>query len=434
MITSLAAPCAAQTVVDPALRVQRWVKGLSQPTGMAFVDDAGTALVLEKSTGRVRIVANKQISGTAVDLPVAGNSERGLLGVALSPGFVSDRLVYLYYTRSSTSSDSDTASDNRVERFKWNGSTLAFDRKVLTMPATPGPNHDAGKIAFGPDGKLYVTIGDLNRNESNENFEKAKTITRSGAILRVNPSGTSVTSNPFYDAKFIGTQYQAINDIYAYGIRNTFGIAFDPVTNLLWDTENGTDSYDEINRVDRGFNSGWEDIMGPTSRNGGTTGKLVSLGAAAHYEEPKFSWKTPIAPTDAYFMGTSRLGKQYAHDLFVGTVKDGGVIFRFDMSPSRKTLGLSGALADGVADNSGDALLAEQSDLVFGNGFGVVTDILAGPGGMYVLSLSGSMYRITTETSIARSLVAIPEPSVIVFATIALLLPRRRRSPRRAGQ
>jgi glucose/arabinose dehydrogenase len=172
---------------------------------------------------------------------VANDSERGLLGIALSPTFSSDNLVYLSYTRSIT--DGGAAFDNRVERYRWNGSKLIFDRRVLTMPASPGPNHNGGKIVFGPDGKLYATIGDLNRNNSNANFERAKQIDRSGAILRINPSGTAVTSNPFYDARFIGTANEAINDVFAYGVRNSFGIAFDPRSGFLWDTENGPDRH-----------------------------------------------------------------------------------------------------------------------------------------------------------------------------------------------
>src|SRR2546430_13535779 len=83
----LVQPTLAQTVVDPNLRVQRWVKGLDQPTGVAFVDNGATALVLEKATGKVRIVQNRAITGTALDLPVANDSERGLLGIALAPDF-----------------------------------------------------------------------------------------------------------------------------------------------------------------------------------------------------------------------------------------------------------------------------------------------------------------------------------------------------------
>jgi glucose/arabinose dehydrogenase len=421
LFTAGSVPALAQTVVDPNLKVQTWVRGLDNPTGVAFVDNGATALVLEKSTGQVRVVKNRAIAGTALDLPVANDSERGLLGIALSPHLAADHFVYLSYT----ASDRDGASpiDNRVERYAWNGSNLTFDRRVLTMPGGPGPNHNGGKITFGPDQKLYAVTGDLNRNELTTNFESsAAAATRSAAVLRVNPSGSNVSSNPFKTHN----PRSPLNDIYAYGIRNSFGLAFDPRSGFLWDTENGPDRMDEINRVDRAFNSGWEDVMGPSSRDPGGVGKLVSLGPSAHYEEPKFSWSTPVAPTDAFFMDTTRLGKSYAGDFFVGTVLDGGVLFKFDMSPSRKTLGLSGALADGVADNATGQLLKEQSDIVFGNGFGVVTDIASGPGGMYVLSLTnGVMYRITTATSgalpmtIAGGVTAVPEPPPLLLIGLA---------------
>ncbi len=418
------AGAAAQTVVDPALKVQTWVKGLAQPTGMAFVDSAGTALVLEKSTGKVQIVSGRQIVGTALDLPVAGDSEHGLLGIALAPDFgTGSSFVYLSYT--SATADGGAAIDNRVERYRWNGSKLTFDKKILVRPATPGPNHDAGKIAFGPDGKLYVMSGDLNRNESTQNFRKAKTISATSSILRVNPDGSSVSSNPFYHGND-----RPLDDIYAYGIRNSFGMAFDPVSGSLWDTENGPDHYDEINRITPGFNSGWESIMGPLSRNGGTTaGKLVSLGPAAHYEDPKLSWVTPVAPTDAYFMQTTRLGHEYKDDLFVGTVLDGGVIYDIDLTHTRKALSLTGPLADGIADNTSSALLAEQSGIVFGNGFGTVTDIQSGPGGMYVLSLTdGDIFRITTNGAVPMSVGAVPEPAcVVAFAIVVLIVAQRRK-------
>src|SRR3954469_22048234 len=147
VLLSRSSPSLAQTVVDPNLRVQTWAKGLDQPTGVAFVDNGATALVLEKSTGRVRVVQNRARPGTAIDLPVANDSERGLLGIALDPGFgVTSSFVYLSYTRSSA--DGGDALDNRVERYRWLHGHLVLDRKVLVRPAVPGPNHNAGKVAF----------------------------------------------------------------------------------------------------------------------------------------------------------------------------------------------------------------------------------------------------------------------------------------------
>src|SRR3954469_24989983 len=144
LISSIAS---AQTLVDPNLKLQTWARGLDQPTGVAFVDNGATALVLEKNTGKVQIVRNRAVAGTAIDLNVANDSERGLLGIALAPDFgVRSSFVYLSYTASTE--DGGTAFDNRVERYRWNGSKLTFDRKVLIRPAQPGPNHNGGKIAF----------------------------------------------------------------------------------------------------------------------------------------------------------------------------------------------------------------------------------------------------------------------------------------------
>ena len=146
----------------------------------------------------------------------------------------------------------------------------------------------------GPLRRTYWRRGPLRQN-------------RIGAILRVNPSGSSVTTNPFYSTKNTGKK-RARNDIFAYGIRNSFGLAFDPVSSSLWETENGPASFDEVNRITPGFNGGWESILGPTSRNGADPSTLVSLGDRAHYADPKFSWANPVAPTAAFFMPTARLG------------------------------------------------------------------------------------------------------------------------------
>ncbi|HEX8524157.1 MAG TPA: PQQ-dependent sugar dehydrogenase [Tepidisphaeraceae bacterium] len=419
LVSSLAAATSllAATINDPNLKIQSWTTGLDTPTSLAFVDGGATTLVLEKNTGRVQVVKNRKVVGTALDLPVANESERGLLGIAVAPDFATSKAVYLYFTRSATSADGSEASDNRVERFTWNGSKLVYSKRIIKLPAAPGPNHDGGKIAFGPDNKLYIQIGDLNRNERTQNYNNSKTVSRTGAILRLNPSGSSVKANPFYAVANIDSASAALNDIYAYGIRNGFGLAFDPVSKELWDTENGPERMDEINRVRPGFNSGWERIMGPTSRNGNTTGNLVTLGPRAFYSDPQFSWATPVAPTDLEFI-SSKLGDQYANDLFVSTLH-GGAILDFDLSRTRKSLMLPGPLADYVADNSTSSRLAEQQSLILASGFGTITDLANGPGGLYVLSATdGAIYRIVRNNSSTQSriranslVIALPEPT-----------------------
>ena len=427
----LTAHVLAQTVNDPNLVVQQWASGFNHPTGMAFLPD-GRALVLEKETGKVRIMRKQRISGTALDLPVANDSERGLLGIALSPNFGSDHFVYLYYT--AASADGGSPISNSVKRYSWDGSKLTFNRKVIDLPATPGPNHDGGRITFGPDGKLYMIIGDLNRNELTSNHNNG-TINRIGAVLRVDPTGTSVTNNPFYSTANTGAN-KVKNDIYAYGIRNSFGMDFDPVSGRLWETENGPNAYDEINRITPGFNGGWETILGPTSRNGKDPSTLVSLGKAAHYSDPKFSWATPIAPTDALFLPTARLGTKYKDDLFVSTFNS-GTILHFDLNKTRKALVLTGGLKDTVADNSGGDLLGEQSSLVFSDGYGSITDMVVGPSGMYVLAYeSGIIYRITTApgaTPMAIASTLVPEPGALVMLVCLSLISLSRYSGRGQG-
>jgi aldose sugar dehydrogenase len=433
---------AAQSVVDPDLSVERVVGGFEQPTGVAFLPGtAGDALVTEKATGRVRLYRGGAIVGTALDLPVANGSERGLLGITTDPHFATNPFVYLYYTASTV--DGGFAYDNRIERYRWDaaGSRLTFDRHLLKMPAAPGANHDGGKLAFGPDGKLYAVIGDVGRKNRTANYARSSEVVSTAAILRLNPSGTAARTNPFFDASRATDRKFVRNYLYATGVRNSFGLAFDPVRGDLWDTENGPSRFDEINRVRPGFNSGWAQIMGPAARSGASPSGLVSLGERAYYSDPRFSWSVPIAPTDLHFLDDdSALGAEYEHDLFVGTTLTGSLL-RFELSPSRKALSLAGDLADFVADNASDNLLAEQDDLIFGTGFGTITDLASGPGGLYVLSFTdGALYRITAKDAsdamlamTSAQLAAVPEPLALCAWALSLgvCLARRRRRPRR---
>jgi glucose/arabinose dehydrogenase len=254
-----AAPClAAPAVQDPSLKVEQVVFGLSLPTTMAFIgpDDI---LVLQLSDGRVRRVIGGVLQpGEVLDVAVDNDGERGLLGIALHPDFATNHFVYLYYTESSTGSDGGSPLGNRVYRYTWDGSALISPTLIVDLPVLPGANHNGGVIAFGPDEKLYVIIGDLNRNGQLQNFTDigAPAPDDTSVILRLNDNGTSPTDNPFSsDPNNILSRY------YAYGVRNSFGMAFDPVTGELWDTENGENTFDEINLVEPGFNSGWEFIM-----------------------------------------------------------------------------------------------------------------------------------------------------------------------------
>jgi glucose/arabinose dehydrogenase len=252
------------SLVDPNLGVRTVVENLNEPTTMAFLGP-NDFLVLEKATGQVKRVVNGAVVGTALDLPVNSGSERGLLGIALHPNFPTTPHVYLYWTESMTGLDTTVLSEtpllgNRVDRFMWNGSTLTFDQNIIQLRALQPPfaaeptpvagrgNHDGGVIKFGPDGKLYIFIGDVGRRGwmqnllsgpfqpgddlfgTDDNFggPEPDDAHLTGVILRLNPDGTVPADNPFagighvFVAKLEGSQEVPANSSTAKGFAAFF--------------------------------------------------------------------------------------------------------------------------------------------------------------------------------------------------------------------
>ena len=412
----------AQTLSDPSLEVRVLASGLSQPTGMRFLgNDPSNFFAIEKGSGRVQHVVGGMIS-TALDLSVNSASERGLLGIALHPDFATNGHTYLYYSRSSTGLDTTTQSQwsgNRLSRFTWDGSSLGSETPLLDFNfdagQSNGPNHNAGPIEFGPDGYLYGTIGDLNRSRAEQNNQSQAAVSSgAGGIYRIADDGSIPASNPF-----AGHANADFHKWYAYGVRNTFGLAFDPVTGNLWDSENGPNVFDEINLVEAGFNSGWTPLMGPDALDPQGTGDLVALAGSA-YSDPEFSWQDPIAVTDLVFLDGSTWGAGYDDALLVGdnNTKD---LYLFRLNALRDGFVLTGSLADLVANDA-----AERDLLLFGQNFGTVTDLQVGPGGaVYITSLTnGTVYQV------------VPEPSALLLTGVAglaglgMALRRRRKGHR----
>jgi glucose/arabinose dehydrogenase len=402
--TWLATTAAAQTVNDPRLVVEVVATGLTQPTQMAFLAERDI-LVLQKSDGRVRrILDGVLLPDPVLDVAVHFSSERGLLGIAVDPEFADNRRVYLYYTESATGSDTNSSGStplgNRIYRYTWDGAALRDPVLIVDLPATPGPNHDGGILAFGPDGALYGVIGDLNRDGKLQNFPSGPDPDDTGVVLRVDTDGRGLPDNPFFDPAMPASR---MNRYFAYGIRNSFGLAFDPWTGSMWDTENGPNSYDEINRVFPGFNSGWEQIMGPDARDPQGTGDLW-VAPGSRYADPAFSWASPVAPTALVFVRSPIMGCGLVGDLLVGD-NNCGQISRFRLNAARDDLAFtSTALLDRVADNGGATCTSsELTEIRFGSGFGVITDLENGPDGrIYLLSLSrGTLYRIGPQTGLS---------------------------------
>jgi hypothetical protein len=247
-------------------------------------------------------------------------------------------------------------------------------------------------MTFGPDGKLYGITGDLNRSGAEQNIEnQANNSSFVGGVYRLNDDGTVPNDNPF--SSHTNADFHRW---YAYGIRNSFGLAFDPATGNLWDTENGPNSYDEINFVAPGFNSGWVDLMGPDIRDPQGIGNLMNLapGGVSTYSDPEFSWVSTVAPTAIHFLHGSALGAAYDDKVLVAD-NNLGQIYMYTLNSARDGFVLSGGLTDLVADSN-----AERDQVRVGSGFGVVTDFVRGPDGyVYAVSLTeGAVYRIFRST------------------------------------
>ena len=400
LATSLAS---AQTLNDPTLMVTEVVAGLNAPTAMAFIGP-NDILVLQKNDGQVRRVIGGVLQPTPVlDVAVNQLSERGFLGMALHPTFQSTPWVYLYYTESSTGDDTQSPSEslgNRLYRYRWDGNALVEPQLMLDLPVTPGPNHDGGVLTFGPDGKLYAVIGDLNRRGQLQNVPTGPGPDDTSVIIRLNDDGTTPSDNPFFSLGGNWAKY------YAYGIRNSFGLAFDPATQKLWMTENGPDAYDEINIVNPGFNSGWVQIMGPEARSPQGSDSLFQL-PGSHYVDPKFSWFDTVAPTALVFLNSTQLGAQYANDVFVGDV-NAGTLYHFKPTPARDGFHLAtAALADDLVADPGDDL----QEVIFGTGFGGdfagITDLKVGPDGrLYILSIQGKIFAVSQKPATLHGMVS----------------------------
>ncbi|HVF86814.1 MAG TPA: PQQ-dependent sugar dehydrogenase [Pyrinomonadaceae bacterium] len=473
--TTVEVPGTAPTMLVSDLRVRTVTSGLTLPTSIAFLAP-NDFLVLEKDSGKVQRVVNGALQSTPLDLAVNNASERGLLGIALHPNFAANGYVYLYWTWRGAGDGannllgSDTSDitnvpllGNRVDRFVWSNSTLTFDRNLINLRALQTDagqpargNHNGGVLRFGADGKLYVIVGDVGRRGLMQNVTSGGTVPDdsfggpepddahlTGVILRLNDDGTTPVDNPFFNVttSLIGEAAANIKKIFAYGIRNSFGMAFDPLSNDLWTQENGDDSFDELNRVEAGFNGGWIQVIGPSSRiaeykaiesalppsSGLANGELQQIRWPAsliantpaealarlyvlpgsRYTEPEWSWKYAVAPSPIGFVRGRALGANYEGDLFVGasrTTLVGGYLFRFDLTSDRKRIAVAEARhEDRVADNQDKFDLTESESFLVGRDFGITTDIQTAPNGnLYVVSLSnGAVYEIYAPATVA---------------------------------
>jgi glucose/arabinose dehydrogenase len=378
----------------PNLKAEVVFQGLHNPTSMAFLGQ-NDILVLEKDQGTVQRITNgNMLAQPILSANVATEGERGMLGIAITKHMApnGNTFVFLYYTENN---GSGSLLGNRVYRYELVDNKLINPKLILNLPATPGPFHDGGKVLIGPDKNVYAVIGDLlyHRTQA-QNVVTGGLPDLTSGIIRVTQEGKAVPDS------HIGNTYP-LNLYYAYGIRNSFGMDFDPITGKLWDTENGPNYGDEINLVEPGFNSGWAQVQGIWTPKGAIENEnagplnlhpsnLVDFGGKGKYKIPEFIWFQAIAPTALKFLNSSKLGKQYQNDLFVGDYNNGN-LYHFKLSQNRTTLVLSGTLAKKIAYTPQDS-----QPVILGSGFdGGITDLQVGPDGyLYVLTFAGTIYKI----------------------------------------
>ena len=400
---------------DPKLKVELVATGFDFPTTMAFLgpDDF---LILEKA-GLVKRVTN----GIVLDKPllqvdVSVKDERGLLGIAISEKKNLDtnngtttknnsisHNIFLYYV---ICKEKNTGCENRIYRYDLDNknNVLINPKLLLSIPSFPDPAHIGGIIDIGPDKNLYATIGNFQHTIPSEiyrtktqNYEDGEPVDGRAGVLRMTQDGKPVGNG------ILGSEYP-LNLYYAYGVKNSFGIDFDPVTKKLWLTENGPRFGDEVNLAEPGFNSGSDKIFGiwrervneegkklqADGKGGGGSGEyvtvgnnpkdLVYFGGKGHYSPPEFIWDKSTPPTAVLFLDSKNLGAQYQNDMFVGSVD--GQIFHFDLNDNRTGLLLKGVLEDKIATDD-----TEFGDILFAEGFSIITDLKQGPdGNIYLVS------------------------------------------------
>jgi aldose sugar dehydrogenase len=400
------------SVKDKSLKVELVAHGLSSPTSMAFLgpDDI---LVLEKDNGTVRrIVDGTVLTEPLLDVSVGTMSERGMLGIAIASQEATatpttatttrPTHVFLYYTESNGNTDGMDSSvgeeplGNRLYRYELVDNKLINPKLLLDLPAKPGHMHNGGVTLIGPDNNLYLVIGDV--KGSNPQEEENSHDGRS-SILTINQEGGAVDRDDL-----LGDRHP-LNKYYAYGIRSGFGMDFDPVTRNLWDTENGPGFGDEINLVEPGFNSGWEEVQGIWKAQSYSGGSVISgrpdnledFDGKGEYSMPEFTWEIPVGVTAIKFLSSEKLGKEYQNDMFVGDINNGN-LYRFDLTEDRRDLAVDNQLEDKIVDKGDDT-----ENIIFGEGFygaGTsfvgISDIEVGPDGyLYIVSFGqGAIYRI----------------------------------------
>jgi len=295
------------------------------------------------------------------DFAVANAGDAGLLGVALDPDFETNHYIYFALTQNGSATDNALSrTDTRVVRLTAAGNTAVpnSEQVIVVIPGSPLPGHEGGNVHFGPDGKLYLSIGD--RRFNNFPNEEAQQLDKlAGRMLRLNPDGTIPADNPYPD-----------NMTFAYGLRNSFDFTFDPLSGLLLATENGPSGEDELNLIESGMNYGWPDVSGVED----TPDEQTFAAATPNYRSPLTILGR--APTGIDVNLADAYGAEFNGDLFVAEYVH-GTVKRIHLTADRRTVFSVDTFADGIP--------------------GGLNDLAFGPDGLIYISTSESIARLVPQ-------------------------------------
>ncbi|MFN2490563.1 MAG: sorbosone dehydrogenase family protein [Actinomycetota bacterium] len=340
MTVLLGMPSTVAFALPHNARVKTYKNGLNFPVDMAWAKGTRRIFFTEKNSGKVRVMIGRKLRAKAcVDLNVSSSGERGALGVALHPHFRKNHKLYVYYTKASP-------LENRVTRFKVRRNRCTKPKHIVRNLGAPSGYHNGGQLEFA-GGHLFVSTG-----EAHDPARAQALDSRHGKVLRYNPNGSVPKSNPFQ-------RNGRRSPVWSYGHRNPFGLTHKPGTTRIYETENGPNCDDELNRIRRGRNYGW--------------GEGYTCGTAGVGPDPKAPlrrWSTVIVPTDPWWY-RGRMGR-LSGDLYMGDYSSGR-LHRFTLN------------------KRGTDIRRQRTIYTASSG---ILDVAKGPGGWLYLMTASSIARI----------------------------------------
>ena len=390
------------TVNDSNLQVVQVISNLSMPTTIAFLgpDDF---LMLQKGGTVFRVTNGTLSSHPLLNVSVGTGITQGMLGVAISKNSeFNATYVFLYYTESlknQTHVQNQTSVfeplENRLYRYELVNGKLVSPKLLTVLPAKQGFMDNGGYLRIGPDNNVYFSVGAITASDISavqtltQNFVNGTPVDGRAGILRVTQDGDPVLSKE--DHGLLGDS-SPLNLYYGYGLKDSFGIDFDPLTGNLWDAEPGRIISDEINLIEPGFNGGFEALQGPRTYVPAAPADLVYFNGTGKYRDPEFVWTQKVVPVGLKFLTSNKLGEKYENDIFVGSFLN-GKIYHFDLNENRTHLVVP---APFVYKQMATWNSTGSEDITFGDGFGGISSLNVGPDGyLYVISfINGAIYKI----------------------------------------